>query len=58
MSQIIPLQDETPHQRGDASTSISIRHNVVSTSKKDGNQGSTYKAEVYTERVIHVLNPL
>jgi hypothetical protein len=33
------LKNETSYQRGDASTSISKRHNVVSTSKKGGNQG-------------------
>ncbi|KEH18713.1 hypothetical protein MTR_8g028025 [Medicago truncatula] len=43
----------TPHQRGDASASISRRHNVVSTSKKGGNQGSKEKGDGYTKRVIY-----
>jgi len=50
------LQNETPHQRGDASTSISGRYDVVSTSKKGGNQGSKEKGDVYTKRVIYGSN--
>ena len=36
-----PLQYETPHQRDDASNSISRNHNFVSAFDKGGDQGST-----------------